>query len=70
MSIRYGGSNQGKPFWARTVPRCASVAADDRNELYKVTVKYGNPETREPHGFPIDKTQKEVKEMFQKTIGN
>jgi aryl-alcohol dehydrogenase-like predicted oxidoreductase len=43
--------------------RCSSPAADGRYELYKVSLKYDNPEARMAHGFPIDSTQKEVKEM-------
>ena len=32
--------------------RCAQAAGDGRFELYKVSLKYDNPETRQPHGFP------------------
>ena len=45
--------------------RCAPTAGDGRFELYKVSLKYDNPETRQPHGFPIDMQQKEVKESLQ-----
>jgi hypothetical protein len=45
--------------------RCAPTAADGRFEPYKVSLKFDNPMTRLPHGFPIDGMQKEVKEMFQ-----
>ena len=45
--------------------RCAATAGDGRFELYKVSIKYDNPETRQPHGFPIDPQQKEVKESLQ-----
>src|SRR5436309_11480369 len=41
--------------------RCATAAADGRFELYKVSLRYDNPVTRMPHGFPIDGSQKEVK---------
>ena len=37
--------------------RCAPTAGDGRFELYKVSIKYDNPETRRPHGFPIDAQQ-------------
>ena len=40
--------------------RCAPAAADGRFELYKVSIKYDNPETRQPHGFPNDPMVKEV----------
>ncbi len=49
--------------------RCANVADDGRYELYKVSLKYDNPVTRQPHGFAIDPTLKEVKEMFKKEVG-
>ncbi len=49
--------------------RCRAVAADGRYEPYKVSLKFDNPETRQPHGFPIDSEQKEVKEMFQNLVG-
>jgi aryl-alcohol dehydrogenase-like predicted oxidoreductase len=49
--------------------KCAETAADGRFEPYKVSLKFDNPVTRMPHGFPIDKTVKEVKEMFKKPYG-
>jgi hypothetical protein len=39
--------------------------ADGRFELYKVSLKYDNPEARMAHDFPIDQQQKEVKEMLK-----
>jgi aryl-alcohol dehydrogenase-like predicted oxidoreductase len=38
------------------------AAGDARFELYKVSLKYDNPEARIAHRFPIDDQQKEVKE--------
>ena len=49
--------------------RCAATAADGRYEPYKVSLRYDNPVTRLPHGFPIDPTQREVKEMLAKGTG-
>src|SRR5882672_1461522 len=49
--------------------RCAPTAADGRYEPYKVSLLYDNPVTRLPHGFPIDPTQREVKEMLAKGTG-
>jgi len=46
--------------------RCASTAADGRYEPYKVSLRYDNPITRLPHGFPVDHTQREVVEMLDK----
>jgi len=40
---------------------------DGRFELYKVSLKYDNPEARLTHDFPLDMQQKEVKEMLRAT---
>jgi aryl-alcohol dehydrogenase-like predicted oxidoreductase len=45
--------------------KCAPFAADGRFEPYKVSLKYDNPETRMPHGFPVEPGNKEMKEMFK-----
>ncbi|QJW98348.1 aldo/keto reductase [Frigoriglobus tundricola] len=45
--------------------KCAALAADGRYEPYKVSLKYDNPETRQPHGFPVEPENKEMKEMFK-----
>jgi len=39
-------------------------AADGRYELYKLSLKFDNPESRLAHGFPLDTQQSEVKDMF------
>jgi aryl-alcohol dehydrogenase-like predicted oxidoreductase len=44
--------------------RCAPMAGDGRFELYKVSIKYDNPETRRPHGFPQDPNSKENQEAL------
>ncbi len=44
--------------------RCARHATDGHFELYKMSLKFDNPQAREPHGFPIDPKQKEVEEEF------
>jgi aryl-alcohol dehydrogenase-like predicted oxidoreductase len=49
--------------------RCASTAADGRFESYKVSLRYDNPVTRMPHGFPIDRNQREVKQMLEEGTG-
>ena len=41
--------------------------ADGRFELYKVSLKYDNPEARLANYFPLDMQQKEVKEMMRAT---
>ncbi len=40
------------------------LAADGRFELYKLSLKFDNPEARLSHSFPLDMQQVEVKEMF------
>jgi predicted aldo/keto reductase-like oxidoreductase len=49
--------------------RCAPAAADGRFEPYKVSLRYDNPMTRLPHGFPVDRTQREVVDMLDKGDG-
>jgi aryl-alcohol dehydrogenase-like predicted oxidoreductase len=49
--------------------RCEDVASDGRYESYKMSLRFDNPVTRMPHGFPIDPTQKEVREMLQNPNG-
>jgi hypothetical protein len=49
--------------------RCAATAADGRFEPYKVSLRYDNPMTRMPHGFPFDHTQREVTEMLDSADG-
>ena len=44
--------------------RCKPVAADGHFELYKVSLKFDNPEARLAHGFPIDQQSDEVKEWL------
>ncbi len=48
--------------------RCANAAADGRYEPYKVSLKYDNPDTRTPHGFPIDPTQREIQDTFHNDL--
>jgi len=43
--------------------RVKPVSADGRFELYKVSLKFDNPEARLAHGFPLDVQSVEVKEM-------
>jgi aryl-alcohol dehydrogenase-like predicted oxidoreductase len=47
--------------------RCRPDAADGRFELYKLSLKYDNPEARTAHGFPVDEQQAEVKELLKAT---
>jgi uncharacterized protein len=47
--------------------RVRPQAGDGRFELYKLSLKYDNPEARLAHDFPLDEQQKEVKEMIRST---
>src|SRR5882762_3087124 len=47
--------------------RCREYAADGRFELYKLSLKFDNPEARLAHRFPIDMQQVEVREMLKMT---
>ncbi len=49
--------------------RCAKEAGDGRHEVYKLSLRFDNPQARWPHGFPLDPTQKEVQEMLFKEAG-
>ena len=44
--------------------RCKQDAADGRYELYKLSLKFDNPEARMAHGFPLDTQQSEVRDML------
>ena len=47
--------------------RLRPAADDGRFELYKLSLKFDNPEARLSHNFPLDMQQKEVKEMIKAT---
>ncbi len=47
--------------------RARVAAGDGRFELYKMSLKFDNPEARLPHDFPLDDQQMEVKEMLKQT---
>jgi uncharacterized protein len=47
--------------------RTRLVAGDGRYELYKVSLKFDNPEARIAHDFPLDQQSTEVKEMMKAT---
>ncbi len=47
--------------------RVKQQAGDGRFEMYKVSLKYDNPEARLSHEFPLDMKQKEVQEMMKAT---
>ena len=45
--------------------RTRQAAGDGRYELYKVSLKFDNPEARIAHNFPLDEQSTEVKEMLK-----
>jgi predicted aldo/keto reductase-like oxidoreductase len=47
--------------------RCREHASDGHFELYKLSLKFDNPEARLAHRFPLDMQQAEVKEMLKLT---
>ena len=47
--------------------RVREKAGDGRYELYKVSIRYDNPEARLAHDFPLDPASKEVQEMIKST---
>jgi predicted aldo/keto reductase-like oxidoreductase len=50
--------------------RCQQYAADGRFELYKLSLRFDNPEARLSHRFPLDMQQVEVREMVRMTENN
>jgi predicted aldo/keto reductase-like oxidoreductase len=49
--------------------KAAPAAPDGRYELYKVSLKFDNPEARAAHGFPLDEKSKETKEALEAAKG-
>lgn len=47
--------------------RAKPYAGDGRFELYKMSLKFDNPEARLAHDFPLDMTQIEVEQMVKAT---
>ena len=47
--------------------RVCNQAADGRFELYKLSLKFDNPEARLAHQFPLDMKSVEVQEMVMAT---
>jgi hypothetical protein len=47
--------------------RIKPEAGDGRFEMYKLSLKFDNPEARLAHQFPLDMQSAEVKEMVQAT---
>jgi len=50
--------------------RTREAAGDARFELYKVSLKFDNPQARMAHDFPLDQASEEVREMLKATDNN
>jgi aryl-alcohol dehydrogenase-like predicted oxidoreductase len=50
--------------------RTKQTAGDGRFELYKVSLKFDNPEARLAHEFPLDRKSVEVQEMVKSPVNN
>jgi uncharacterized protein len=69
LRVARGFTPMSQPEMDALRERCAHTAADGRFEPYKGSLKFDNPLTRLPHGFPLDEDQKEVKAMLQNGNG-
>jgi predicted aldo/keto reductase-like oxidoreductase len=65
LSIARGFTPMTEAEMAALRARCRTSAADGRFELYKVSLKFDNPEARTAHGFPNDTQSTEVKEKLE-----
>ncbi|OWK38536.1 aldo/keto reductase [Fimbriiglobus ruber] len=70
LAIARGFKPWGEEQMKAVRDKVAEVAGDGRFETYKVSLRYDNPEARIVHDFPLDNTQKEVKEMFNREAGS
>ena len=64
LQIAQNFTPMSEPEMTALRERCKRDSADGRFELYKLSLKYDNPESRIAHGFPLDTQQIEVKDMF------
>jgi predicted aldo/keto reductase-like oxidoreductase len=48
--------------------KVAPFSGDGRFEVYKMSLAFDNPETRRPHGFPIDDQNKEVRDVLSDKV--
>lgn len=64
LAVARGFQRMPDPEMEALRERCRPYAAAGRFELYKLSLKFDNPEARLAHGFPVDEQQAEVKEML------
>jgi aryl-alcohol dehydrogenase-like predicted oxidoreductase len=67
LKVAQGFEPMQAPAMQSLRDRCRKYAADGRFELYKLTLKFDNPEARLTHRFPLDMQQVEVREMVKMT---
>ncbi|HZM09543.1 MAG TPA: aldo/keto reductase [Candidatus Limnocylindrales bacterium] len=67
LAIAQGFQPMSQPEMQALRERVKVQAADGRFELYKMSLKFDNPEARLAHEFPVDVQQVEMKEMIQVT---
>jgi len=67
LAIAQGFQPMSQPEMQALRERVKVQAADGRFELYKMSLKFDNPEARLAHEFPVDMQQVEMKEMIQAT---
>jgi len=67
LKVAQGFAPMPAPAMQALRDRCRKYAADGRFELYKLSLKFDNPEARLAHGFPIDTQQVEVREILKMT---
>src|SRR5262249_3778852 len=65
LGVARGFKPMGREEMDALRKRCAALAGDARFELYKVSLRFDNPQARLPTQFPPDARQKEVQEMFK-----
>jgi uncharacterized protein len=70
LKVAHGFKPMQLPEMQELRERCRKYAVDGRFELYKLSLKFDNPEARLAHGFPLDMQQVEVREMLKMTDNN
>ena len=67
ISVATGFQPWGEDKMNELRERVKPYSGDGRYELYKVSLKFDNPEARMAHEFPLDMQSVEVKEMMKAT---
>src|SRR6202522_1154009 len=67
LAIAQGFTALSAPEMQALRERAKAYAGDGRFELYKISIKFDNPEARIAHEFPLDMEQVEVKQMVYAT---